>query len=123
VNGSTYERRLANHLDETGHHVIRAPSSGAGTKRELPDLMWSKAGEPIIAAELKATSQNVAYYTTTEVAALREVATAFGAKPRLFARFKQDTTYYGWLADDARVTDSGRFAVDREIDPALTIEP
>jgi Holliday junction resolvase len=102
---------------------MRAPSSGAATTRDLPDVLFSKVCQPLIAGELKTTGGNVAYYASDEVEALRQFATAFSAKPRLLARYKQDTTYYGWRIDDARVTDTGRYAVDREIEPRLTIEP
>jgi len=112
MNGSQYERRLARLLDDRGYHVVRSPASGSATERELPDLFWSSLDEYPIAAELKATSQNVAYYDKSEVEALREFALAFGAKARLTARFKQDTSYYLCRPKDARETDRGRFGVD-----------
>jgi len=118
-----YERKLAKHLDEQGYHVVRAPSSGGGTKRELPDLFWAKPSEAPIAAELKTTSQNVAYYDESEVAALQSFARSFDATPVLVARFKGDTTYYAVHIENPRITDSGRYAVDRDIEPSLTIEP
>jgi len=118
MNGSDYERKLARYLDGRGFHVIRAPSSGAATERELPDLMWSKRGVPTIAGELKATSQNVAYYDKEEVQALTRFANAFGAEARLIARYKGDTSYYMFWPADARETDSGRYAVDRDIEHA-----
>jgi len=118
MDGSQYERKLARYLDDNGYYIMRAPSSGAATKRELPDLLWSKRGVPTIAGELKATSQNVAYYDKEEVEALTRFANAFGAEARLIARFKGDTSYYMFWPADARETDTGRFAVDRDIEHA-----
>jgi Holliday junction resolvase len=123
MNGSDYERKLAKHLASEGYHVVRSPASGAATKRDLPDLFWSKTGEKPIACELKATSQNVAYYELEEVGSLMEFAMAFNAIPLLGARYKQDTTYYLWHPTGVRQTDSGKYAVDRDIDPYETIQP
>ena len=122
MNGSNYERALARILHNDGYHVVRSPASGAATQRELPDLLWSKRYESPVAAELKATSQNVAYYEETEILALQSFAHAFAAVPVLVARFKGDTTYYGVRVTDARVTDSNRYAVDREIEYYETYE-
>jgi Holliday junction resolvase len=118
-----YERDLANHLDECGYHVMRAPSSGGGTTRELPDLFWAKATEMPVAAELKTTKGNVAYYDSEEVESLKNFAAAFSAQARLVARYKQDTTFYTHRVTDARRTDSGRYAVDRDITPQQEITP
>lgn len=123
MNGSHYERELAKHLDSEGYKVVRAPASGSATKRDLPDLFWSKSGEKPIACELKATSQNVAYYDTEEVGSLMEFAMAFNSLPLLGARFKQDTTYYLWHPTDVRRTDSGKYAADRDIEANQVIEP
>jgi Holliday junction resolvase len=102
---------------------MRAPSSGGATTRELPDVLYSNVGIPLYAAELKTTSENVAYYEGTEVQALRNVATAFGAQPRLIARYKGDTSYYVFRIDQARKTGVGNYAVDRNIAEETTIEP
>lgn len=119
----SYERLLANHLDSEGFHVMRAPSSGGGTKRDLPDIFWAKATEMPKAGELKTTKGNVVYYTEEEVSALKGFANAFSAQARLVARYKQDTTYYCHRIKDARRTDSGRYAVDRDITPQQEITP
>jgi Holliday junction resolvase len=123
MNGSHYERELAKHLDSEGYKVVRSPASGSATKRDLPDLFWSKPTETAIAVELKATSQNVAYYEKEEVSALMEFAMAFNAIPLLGARFKQDTSYYLWHPTDVRRTESERYAADRDIQAHETIDP
>jgi Holliday junction resolvase len=123
MNGSEYERRLAKHLHSEGYAVMRAPSSGSATKRELPDLFYSKVSEPARAVELKSTAENVAYFQANEVFALQEFANSFGAKPRLVVRIKNDRTYYVFRPDDARMTKSGNYALDRDIQPTITINP
>ena len=115
MTGSDYERQLANELDQRGYHVIRAPSSGSATQRDLPDIAYSKPGETPVFLELKTTGQNVAYYTEDEVEALARFATAFNGHSRLCARFKGDTNYYTLKPMNARRTDTNRFAVDREM--------
>ncbi len=117
-----YERQLANHLDAQGFHVVRSPASGAGTTRQLPDLFWSKAGESAVAAELKTTSQDKAYYTSEEVNALCEFAAAFTAYPRLVARFKGDTSYYVCDPKDVYRTAEDNYRVTRD-EHIYTIKP
>jgi Holliday junction resolvase len=122
VTGSDYERAFARLLDEQEYHVIRAPSSGSATQRDLPDIAFSKAGETPIMVELKTTGQKAAYFTETEVNALERFATAFNGVSRLCARYKQDTRYYLYDPKDARRTPSNRYAVDRDIEPTQVIE-
>lgn len=123
MGGASYERRLCRILDDQGFHVMRAPSSGGATERELPDVLYAKVATPLYAGELKTTSENIAYYEGVEVQSLRNFATAFGAKTRLIARFKGDTSYYVYRADQARRTGAGNYAVDRDIQAETTIDP
>lgn len=121
--GSDYERQLANLLDDQGYHVMRAPSSGGGTDRDLPDLFYARAIESPIAAELKTTDANVAYFDQEEVVGLQRFAAAFGATARLVARFKGDTSFYVVVPSDARKTDSGKLAVDTSTNYIREIHP
>jgi len=122
MSNGRYERQLANYLDEMDYHVIRAPASGAATKRSLPDLFWSKSNESAIAAELKTTSKDMAYYTSEEVKSLNEFAAAFNAHPRLVARFKGDTSYY--IADPKDVYKTPESNYRMTVDEAVrTIDP
>jgi len=122
MSGSRYERELVNYLDAKAYHVVRAPSSGGGTKRSLPDLFWSKADERSVAAELKTTSKTKAYYTAQEVTALKEFAAAFNAHARLVARFKGDTSYYVCAPRDLYRTNNGSYRVEKG-DEIFTIDP
>lgn len=101
MSNGRYERELANILDEQGYHILRAPASGAATTRELPDLLWGKAGHTPIAAELKTRTKEVAYLDKAEVEALGNFAAAFGAYPRIVFRIKGDTNYYVIDPEDA----------------------
>jgi len=122
MSNGRYERQLANYLDSSGYHIVRAPSSGGGTKRSLPDLFWSKADERSVAAELKTTSKTKAYYTAQEVTALKESAAAFNAHSRLVARFKGDTSYYVCAPRDLYRTNNGSYRVEKG-DEIFTIDP
>ena len=121
MTGSDKERELATLLDMAEYHIMRAPSSGGGTKRDLPDLLWGKDGA-LWAAEMKYTGTDTAYYGEDEVAALERFAEAFGATPFLVARFKQDTTFYYRRPQDARRTDKDNYAIDRDGDKEVLIE-
>jgi len=121
MTGSDKERELATLLDMADYHVMRSPSSGGGTKRDLPDLHWGKGGESW-AAEMKYTGTDTAYYTEDEVAALERFCEAFDATAFLVARFKQDTTFYYRRPQDARRTDKDNYAIDRDGDKEVLIE-
>jgi len=121
MTGSDKERELATLLDMAGYHIMRAPSSGGGTKRDLPDLLWAQDGD-LWAAEMKYTGTDTAYYGEDEVAALERFAEAFGATPFLVARFKQDTTFYFRAPAEARRTDENNYAIDRDGDKEVLIE-
>jgi len=123
VNGSDKERELARILHAKGKHVMRAPSSGGGTARDLPDLFWADSSTTPIAAEMKATSANVAYFAQEESKALKQFSSAFGAVARFVVRYAQDTSYYVYKIESGRYTDSGKIAFDRDIEPVAVIEP
>ena len=117
MSGSDYERELVTAFAEMDYPAMRAPSSGACTQRELPDVLvgFGKRTTPW-AIELKSTKQNAAYYTNEEVERLVYFATMFGAKPRLGARFKRpgkDRKYYFKHPADARQTEQS-YVVDAE---------
>lgn len=84
--GDRAERGLVNYLDENGWAVIRVPSSGSGTDRELPDLLAAN-GEKVVAIELKRTSDSTAYYDEAKVDGLCRFADLFNAAPMLGAQF------------------------------------
>ena len=121
MSGSTYERKLAKHLDSEGYHVVRAPSSGGGTKRSLPDVFWSKDNETAIAAELKTIQSAPAYVSHTEVESLQEFAAAFNAAPRLILREKGDTRYYVINPTDCVKTENS-YRLDKDA-ATFTIQP
>jgi len=106
MNGSKYERQLCNYLDRQGYHVVRAPSSGGGTERDLPDLFWSKAGETAVAAELKTRKDDIAYVSLDEIRPLAEFAAAFNAHARIVLRVKGEKKYYLIDPRDGHETDN-----------------
>jgi len=121
MSNGRYERQLANYLNGQGYHVVRAPSSGGGTKRDLPDLFWSKPNKKAIAAELKTRSKKVAYVSHDEIESLTSFALAFNANPRLILRVKGDTSYYVIKPDDGHDTDES-VRIERS-DAEYTIDP
>lgn len=121
--GTRYEQNLAKRLHKNGFAVMRAPTSGGGTKRDLPDILYGKRGEKPVALELKTTSEDIAYYNEGEVAALDRFADAFGAHARLCVRFKGDTSFYEVKPLAARRTDSGTYAVESDTDVVRVHKP
>ena len=97
--GSSHERALAATLHEMGFAVIRAPASGGGSTRELPDL-FAGNGTRLLAIEAKYSSEAPIYLDEEELDDLTHFAAAFGADPFVSAKF---ATQYG---DPAYGTDA-----------------
>jgi Holliday junction resolvase - archaeal type len=114
MTGADMERRLVTALDDLGYGVIRAPASGGGTTRDMPDVLAGKADERPLAIELKTTHSHNAYVRDTEDVALARFCERFGADPILGFLFKQPGQRRRvWLckADECRLTDGGHRAL------------
>jgi len=110
--GDRRERELVNLLDERGFAVMRAPSSGSATERELPDVLAGN-GESFYAVEAKSSSGRPVYLDGEEVEALVYFARNFGAKPRVGVRFDREDWYF-FHPGDLHVTDGGNYRVKKE---------
>jgi len=122
--GDRHERTLVNCLDALGYAVIRAPSSGSATTRELPDVLAGSEGL-FYAFELKSASGSRLYIEQAEVDDLVHFATMFGAEPRIAVRFDLErgddafgeATHPGFYVreiEDLYRTDSGNYRVDKQ---------
>jgi len=78
--GTRYERDLVDALYEAGFGVIRAPSSGGATSRELPDIVAGN-GKIYLAIEVKFTKELPLYIRAEQIEDLIEFSKRFGAKP------------------------------------------
>lgn len=110
--GDRRERELVNRLDERGFAVMRAPSSGSATDRELPDVLAGN-GDVFYAVEAKASAGDPIYLDSEEVEALVYFARNFGAKPRIGVRFDREDWYFFHPAD-LHTTDGGNYRVKKE---------
>ena len=110
--GDRRERELVNRLDEAGFAVMRAPSSGSATERELPDVLAGN-GEEFYAIEAKSSAGDPIYLTGEEVEALIYFARNFGAKPRIGARFDREEWYF-FHPGDLHHTNGGNYRVKKE---------
>lgn len=110
--GDRRERELVNMLDEAGFAVMRAPSSGSATARELPDILAGN-GASLYAIEAKSSAGTPIYLDNDEVYGLVYFATNFGAKPRVGVRFDQERWYF-FHPDDLHQTDGGNYRVKKE---------
>lgn len=110
--GDRRERELVNLLDEDGFAVMRAPSSGSRTDRELPDVLAGN-GEQFYAMEAKSSSGDPIYIEEHEVVALVYFAKNFNAVPTIAARFDYESWYFVYPGDLYR-TDSGNYRVKKE---------
>lgn len=130
MSGSRYERELVNRLDTDGWAAMRCPTSGAGTDRDLPDVLAGRPAAEVptdtgrkwrcvsetLAIELKQRSEKRVYVDAAEVAALERFADAFGATAMIGARFTQRRTATATFlvpVEDARQTEEA-YAVDLE---------
>ena len=119
--GSRRERELTNLLDDREFAVMRAPSSGAGTKRALPDVLAGN-GETFVAIEAKSSSGDPIYIDGEEIDALRFFARNFGATALVGVRFDREDWYF-FAPDDVYTTSEGNYRVKKEtaLDDGLTL--
>lgn len=118
--GSRRERELVNRLDELGWAVMRAPSSGAATARNLPDVLAGDDGYSV-AIEAKSSSGKPIYIDGAEIDALLDFAFAFGAHPLVGVRFDHEP----WLFEHPKrlyVTDGGNYRVKKEYAKSQFVE-
>lgn len=97
--GSARERECVNLLHDSGFAVLRAPASGGGSTRALPDVLCGN-GEVFYAMELKASGGDPIYLTDEEVGALEFFAANFGAKALVGVRFDIEHGDPPWGVDD-----------------------
>lgn len=107
--GDRREREIVNQLDSDGFAVMRAPSSGSATDRELPDVLAGD-GERFLAIEAKSSSGDPIYIDGGEVEDLEFFAQKFGAEPRIAVRFDRDDWYF-LRVEDMHETDGGNYRV------------
>lgn len=110
--GDRLERELVNMLDDVGFGVLRAPSSGSATKRELPDVLAGN-GEIYLAIEAKASGRNRIYLEEEEVENLLSFAERFGARPRVGVRFDREDWFF-FNPVNLYQTDSGNYRIKKE---------
>lgn len=110
--GDRRERELVNLLDEKGFAVMRAPSSGAGTTRELPDVIAGN-GDTFYTFEVKSSKGNPVYLDGEEVENLVYFARNFGGRARIAVRFdREDWAFFH--PSDLHRTDSGNYRIKKE---------
>lgn len=110
--GDRTERELVNELDEREFAVMRAPASGAATKRELPDVLAGN-GVLFLAIEAKASGKDKVYIDGEEVEDLQYFAEQFGADAWIGVRFDRRDWYF-FRPEDCYVTDGGNYRIKEE---------
>lgn len=116
--GVARERELANLFDEHGFAAIRAPGSGGGTKRALPDLLVGN-GKRHFAIECKYRTGDSIYIDGVELEALLYFSQVFGARPRVAVRFAyQDWRFYH--PGELYRTEGGNYRAKREAEVPWT---
>jgi len=91
--GARRERELVNLIDGTSYAVMRAPASGAGTERELPDVLCGN-GDDFYAIEAKSSGGDPTYVGKEEVEGLNYFSKNFGAESRIAVRFDYMDWYF-----------------------------
>lgn len=124
--GGRYERRLVRALDAGGYHVMKSPSSGAGTSRDQPDILAIRDDE-VLAIEQKYTSdpEGTVYLDPEELLAIETVASTIGREcaPRVTVRWARDGAFYVFDPDDIPMTSGGdgdSYRISRELVHAET---
>jgi len=88
MRGINYERLLARRLSKLGFAVVRAPSSGSGTKIDRSDIIAGYKGL-IVAIEVKTTSKRMIYIKKESINQLVRFSETFGAIPYIAVKFKR----------------------------------
>lgn len=110
--GDRRERELVNLLADRGFAVMRAPSSGAGTTRELPDVIAGN-GETFYTFEVKSSKGNPVYLGGEEVENLVYFAQNFGGRARIAVRFdREDWAFFH--PSDLHQTSGGNYRIKKE---------
>ena len=124
--GSQRERELVNFLYETpGWTSMRAPASGGGTKRELPDALTGNGSEFYAIEAKSGNGERPIYIDEEEVAALLTFAQNFGAEAVIAVRFDLEngdpaygvderTGWYFMYPETLYRTDSGSYRIKKE---------
>lgn len=94
MKGIDYERLLARKLSKLGFAVVRAPSSGSGTRIERPDIIAGRRGL-VLAIEVKTTSKKKVYVREEGLKRLIRFSEKFGATPYVAVKFKGSG--YDWF--------------------------
>lgn len=119
--GDRRERELVNVLDDGRWAVMRAPASGGGTKRELPDILCGD-GESFYAIELKSSGGDPIYVDEEEVTGLNFFANNFGAVSLIGVRFDR-CDFYFFDPTDLYRTDSGNYRVKKsDLDDGIHVD-
>lgn len=116
--GDRVEREFINLLRDLGLKIMRAPSSGSATTRDLPDVLAGNGEGIILAGEVKAGGGDRLYLEEEEVDALLRFARGFhpDTVPLIVTRWDRDTNFYVRHAEDERLhrTDSGKVRAKKE---------
>lgn len=87
--GDRTERELVNGLHDEGFSVMRAPSSGSATDRNMPDVD-AKNGAAGYAIEGKSSGDETIYINGEEIEGLMEYASRSGMRVRIGVRFDRE---------------------------------
>ncbi len=109
--GDRRERELVNLFDDDGFAVMRAPASGGGTDRELPDILVGD-GNLFYSIEAKSSSGQPIYVKQKEIEDLNYFSSKFGCEPRIAVRFDREDWYF-FDPDDCYRTDSGNYRIKK----------
>lgn len=122
--GDRYERRLVDFLDAAGYAVMRAPSSGSATTRDLPDVLGLRL-EDRVAIEQKyiGESDGHTYLDGEELEALERFADVADATPLVTARWRGTKTFYVYELPELRLeeTDGGNVRLDPSTDWSIRL--
>ena len=112
--GDRRERELRNIFREVeGAVPLRIPASGGGIDMDLPDLFVGWPHDRPEAVEAKAIARGETVYVPGHEA-LSRFANAFGAQPKVYVRWDQDTTWYHDSVENIPRTDSGSLRIKPE---------
>lgn len=114
--GANIERKLSRMFYKRGYATIRAPASGAKTRRVIyPDLIAIKKGV-VLAIEVKYRSKGQTIYISGwQIRRLLEFARRAGAIPLIAIKYSEEPSFAFVNANYLKKTKKGNYKVDREV--------
>lgn len=92
--GRRKEREFIKEMADEGVPIVKMPSSGSGTSRELPDFMMRLNGKLMAGEHKYSNSSDYLYMQSEKIEDLEKFCDDWKAEPVVVGRWANDTNHY-----------------------------